>query len=81
MMQNLREQTQSTGFKVLVVAIIIVLTFFGFGATNATDSPSRRDPDMASKAESNARLAAVLEISAASAMWSTNSLLFTFCPS
>lgn len=38
MMQNLREQTQSTGFKVLVVAIIIVLTFFGFGATNIFSS-------------------------------------------
>ena len=34
MLQQLRDQTQSTGFKVLVVAIIVVLTLFGFGATN-----------------------------------------------
>ena len=34
MLQQLRDQTQSTGFKVLVVAIILVLTLFGFGATN-----------------------------------------------
>ena len=34
MLQQLRDQTQSTGFKVLVVAIIFVLTLFGFGATN-----------------------------------------------
>lgn len=34
MLQQLRDQTQSTGFKVLVIAIIVVLTLFGFGATN-----------------------------------------------
>ncbi|MEM7003182.1 MAG: SurA N-terminal domain-containing protein [Pseudomonadota bacterium] len=34
MLQKLRDQTQSTGFKILVGAIIIVLTLFGFGATN-----------------------------------------------
>jgi peptidyl-prolyl cis-trans isomerase D len=34
MLQQLRDQTQSTGFKILVVAIILVLTLFGFGATN-----------------------------------------------
>ena len=34
MLQQLRDQTQSAGFKVLVVAIILVLTLFGFGATN-----------------------------------------------
>ena len=34
MLQHLRDQTQSTGFKILVVAIILVLTLFGFGATN-----------------------------------------------
>ncbi len=34
MLQKLRDQTQNTGFKVLVVAIILVLTLFGFGATN-----------------------------------------------
>ena len=33
MLQQLRDQTQSTGFKVLVVALILVLTLFGFGAT------------------------------------------------
>ena len=34
MLQQLRDQTQSSGFKVLVVAIILVLILFGFGATN-----------------------------------------------
>ena len=34
MLQQLRDQTQSAGFKILVVAIILVLTLFGFGATN-----------------------------------------------
>ena len=34
MLQKLRDQTQNTGFKILVVAIIVVLTLFGFGATN-----------------------------------------------
>lgn len=34
MLQKLRDQTQNTGFKILVVAIILVLTLFGFGATN-----------------------------------------------
>jgi peptidyl-prolyl cis-trans isomerase D len=34
MLQQLRDQTQSTGFKILVIAIILVLTLFGFGATN-----------------------------------------------
>ena len=33
MLQQLRDQTQSTGFKILVVAIIVVLTLFD-GATN-----------------------------------------------
>ena len=33
MLQKLRDQTQGTGFKVLVGAIIVVLTLFGFGAT------------------------------------------------
>ncbi|MEQ9450891.1 MAG: SurA N-terminal domain-containing protein [Pseudomonadales bacterium] len=34
MLQKLRDQTQNTGFKILVGAIIVVLTLFGFGATN-----------------------------------------------
>ncbi len=34
MLQKLRDQTQSTGFKILAGAIIVVLTLFGFGATN-----------------------------------------------
>ncbi|MDC0213384.1 SurA N-terminal domain-containing protein [Gammaproteobacteria bacterium] len=34
MLQELRNQTQSIGFKVLAGAIIVVLTLFGFGATN-----------------------------------------------
>ncbi|NKB97765.1 MAG: hypothetical protein GKR90_04600 [Pseudomonadales bacterium] len=34
MLQQLRDQTQGTGFKILVGAIIVVLTLFGFGATN-----------------------------------------------
>ena len=34
MLQKLRDQTQGTGFKILVGAIIVVLTLFGFGATN-----------------------------------------------
>lgn len=34
MLQKLRDQTQGTGFKILVGAIILVLTLFGFGATN-----------------------------------------------
>ena len=34
MLQEQRNQTQSLGFKVLAGAIIIVLTLFGFGATN-----------------------------------------------
>ncbi len=34
MLQKLRDQTQSTGFQILVVAIIAVLVLFGFGATN-----------------------------------------------
>ena len=34
MLQSLRDQTQSTGFKILIGAIIVVLTLFGFGATN-----------------------------------------------
>ena len=34
MLQELRNQTQSLGFKVLAGAIIVVLTLFGFGATN-----------------------------------------------
>ena len=34
MLQKLRDQTQGTGFKILVGAIIVVLVLFGFGATN-----------------------------------------------
>jgi len=34
MLQDLRDQTQGTGFKILVGAIILVLVLFGFGATN-----------------------------------------------
>ena len=34
MLQELRNQTQSLGFKILAGAIIVVLTLFGFGATN-----------------------------------------------
>ncbi|MEM9622813.1 MAG: SurA N-terminal domain-containing protein [Pseudomonadota bacterium] len=34
MLQRLRDQTQGTGFKILVGAIIIVLVLFGFGASN-----------------------------------------------
>lgn len=34
MLQKLRDQTQSTGFQILVIAIIAVLVLFGFGATN-----------------------------------------------
>lgn len=34
MLQKLRDQTQNTGFKILVGAIIVVLTLFGFGATS-----------------------------------------------
>ena len=44
MLQQLRDQTQSTGFKVLVIAIIAVLVFFGFGATNVF---SGGDPEVA----------------------------------
>ena len=44
MLQKLRDQTQNTGFKILVVAIIIVLTLFGFGATNMFLGP---DPQVA----------------------------------
>ena len=33
MLQDLRDQTQGTGFKILVGALIVVLTLFGFGAT------------------------------------------------
>ena len=44
MLQQLRDQTQSTGFKVLVIAIITVLVFFGFGATNVF---SVGDPEVA----------------------------------
>ena len=44
MLQQLRDQTQSTGFKVLVIAIIAVLVFFGFGATNVF---SVGDPEVA----------------------------------
>ncbi len=42
MLQKLRDNTQSTGFKILVVAIILVLTLFGFGASNVflSSSPS-----------------------------------------
>lgn len=34
MLQKMRDQTQGTGFKILVGAIILVLTLFGFGATS-----------------------------------------------
>ena len=34
MLQELRNQTQSIGFRILAGAIIVVLTLFGFGATN-----------------------------------------------
>ena len=44
MLQQLRDQTQSTGFKVLVIAIILVLVLFGFGATNVF---SVGDPEVA----------------------------------
>ena len=44
MLQQLRDQTQSTGFKVLVIAIIAVLVLFGFGATNVF---SVGDPEVA----------------------------------
>ena len=44
MLQKLRDQTQSAGFKVLVVAIIFVLVLFGFGATNVF---SVGDPEVA----------------------------------
>ena len=44
MLQKLRDQTQSAGFKVLVVAIIFVLVLFGFGATNIF---SVGDPEVA----------------------------------
>ena len=45
MLQQLRDQTQSTGFKILVGAIIVVLTLFGFGATNLFMAG---DPEVAS---------------------------------
>ena len=48
MLQQLREQTQSTGFKVLVIAIILVLVLFGFGATNVF---SVGDPEVAEVGE------------------------------
>jgi peptidyl-prolyl cis-trans isomerase D len=44
MLQQLRDQTQSTGFKVLVISIILVLVLFGFGATNVF---SVGDPEVA----------------------------------
>ncbi|MCH1551432.1 MAG: SurA N-terminal domain-containing protein [Pseudomonadales bacterium] len=44
MLLKLREQTQNTGFKILVGAIIVVLALFGFGATNLF---SGADPQMA----------------------------------
>ncbi|MEM7099755.1 MAG: SurA N-terminal domain-containing protein [Pseudomonadota bacterium] len=44
MLQKLRDQTQGTGFKVLVVALILVLTLFGFGATAVF---SGGDPEIA----------------------------------
>ncbi len=44
MLQKLRDQTQSTGFKILVGAIIVVLTLFGFGASNLFLAA---DPEMA----------------------------------
>ena len=48
MLQQLRDQTQSTGFKVLVIAIILVLVLFGFGATNIF---SGGDPEVAEVGE------------------------------
>jgi peptidyl-prolyl cis-trans isomerase D len=44
MLQKLRDQTQGTGFKILVGAIIVVLTLFGFGATSLF---SGADPELA----------------------------------
>lgn len=44
MLQKLRDQTQNTGFKALVIVIIIVLALFGFGATNLFTAP---DPELA----------------------------------
>lgn len=44
MLQKLRDQTQNTGFKILVGAIIVVLTLFGFGATSLFLGS---DPEMA----------------------------------
>ena len=37
MLQKLRDQTQSLGFKILVAVIIFVLAIFGFGAFNCFD--------------------------------------------
>jgi peptidyl-prolyl cis-trans isomerase D len=45
MLQQLRDQTQSFGFKLLAGAIIFVLTVFGFGAFNLFLNP---DPEVAS---------------------------------
>ena len=45
MLQKIRDNTQSLGFKILVGAIIIVLTVFGFGAFNLFLNPN---PDVAS---------------------------------
>ena len=48
--------------------------------TKATDSAFFNELVTASIVASNARLAAVFDISADSAIWSINSLLFTFAP-
>ncbi|MCP5183987.1 MAG: SurA N-terminal domain-containing protein [Pseudomonadales bacterium] len=45
MLQKMRENTQSLGFKILVGAIIFVLAVFGFGAFNLFLDP---DPEVAS---------------------------------
>lgn len=44
MLQKLRDQTQNTGFRILVIAIILTLALFGFGATSLFSAP---DPELA----------------------------------
>lgn len=45
MLQKLRDRTQSTGFKIIVAALVFALAFFGFGAFNVF-APG--DPEIAS---------------------------------
>ncbi len=45
MLQKLRDRTQSTGFKIIVAALVFALAFFGFGAINVF-APG--DPEIAS---------------------------------